>query len=297
MARDLLTLVRNALGDRYRVDREIGRGGAARVFSAQDPEGRAVALKILHPELQVSTTADRFLREIRLATQLDHPNIARLLDSGEKDWLVYYVMPYVEGPTLRQVLDRTRQLTLPDALRVADDLLAALDHAHARGVVHRDVKPENILISRQGAVLVDFGIARAIDASAADRLTRSGIAVGTSQYMSPEQINAMQAPDHRGDIYSVGCVLFESLAGRPPFNNRSEAVVLQLHLTEPPPNLHELRPAVPASVAAVIARALAKQPEERWPTAAAMREALTSHASEPASAMAAEAGRPTPERL
>jgi serine/threonine-protein kinase len=281
MGRDLLTLVRNALGDRYQVDREIGRGGAARVFSARDPDGQVVALKILHPELQVSTTADRFLREIRLAAQLDHPNIARLLDSGERDWLVYYVMPYVEGPTLRQVLDRTRQLSLADGLRVADDLLAALDHAHARGVVHRDVKPENILISRQGAILVDFGIARAIDASAADRLTRSGIAVGTSQYMSPEQINALQVPDHRGDIYSVGCVLFESLAGRPPFNNRSEAVVLQLHLTEPPPDLHELRPAIPPAIAAAISRALAKRPEERWSSAAAMRDALAQAAAEP----------------
>jgi serine/threonine-protein kinase len=281
MGRDLLTLVRNALGDRYQVDREIGRGGAARVFSARDPDGQVVALKILHPELQVSTTADRFLREIRLAAQLDHPNIARLLDSGERDWLVYYVMPYVEGPTLRQVLDRNRQLSLADGLRVADDLLAALDQAHTRGVVHRVVKPENILISRQGAILVDFGIARAIDASAADRLTRSGIAVGTSQYMSPEQINALQAPDHRGDIYSVGCVLFESLAGRPPFNNRSEAVVLQLHLTEPPPDLHELRPAIPPAIAAVVARALAKRPEERWSCAAAMRDALAQAAAEP----------------
>ena len=275
MRRDLLPLVREALRDRYDVEREIGRGGAARVFQARDLTGQPVALKILHPELQVSTTADRFLREIRLTAQLEHPNIARLIDSGERDWLVYYVMSYVDGPSLREVLDRTRQLSVDDARRVALDVLAALDHAHARGVTHRDVKPENIMVSREGAVLVDFGIARAIDASAADRLTRSGIAVGTSQYMSPEQITATGEPDHRSDLYSVGCVLFECLMGRPPFVSRSDAAVLQQHLTEPPPELMELRPAVPAAMSAAVRRALSKTPQERWPTARAMIDALS----------------------
>jgi eukaryotic-like serine/threonine-protein kinase len=270
----MLPLVQRAFEGKYQVEREIGKGGNARIYLATDPEGRRVALKVLHPELLVSVAADRFLREIRLCAQLVHPRIARLIDSGEQDWIVYYVMTYVEGPTLREQLGRAARLPFGEAVRLADDLLDALDHAHRHGIVHRDVKPENIVLGAEGAVLLDFGIARAVAASGSDRLTRSGIAVGTSTYMSPEQITAVKEIDHRSDIYSLGCVLFESLAGQPPFMHRNEAVVLQLHLTQPAPDLRTLRPDTPRELADGIARALAKTPDARWQTAAAMRESL-----------------------
>jgi serine/threonine protein kinase len=270
----MLALVRQAFIGRYDVEREIGRGGNARIFLATDATGRRVALKILHPELLISVAADRFLREIRLASQLDHPHIARILDSGEHDWLVYYVMGYVEGATLRDRLDTAKQLSVAETLRFACDVLEALDHAHGRGIVHRDVKPANVVLSSEGAVLLDFGIARAVAASGNDQLTRSGIAVGTSAYMSPEQIAAAKKIDHRCDLYSLGCVLYECMAGEPPFVNRNEAVVLQLHLTEPAPDVRKLRPDAPPFLASTIARALAKSPGDRWPSALAMRDAL-----------------------
>lgn len=270
----MLTLVREAFAGRYEVEREIGKGGNARIFLARGPDGQPVALKILHPELLVSVAADRFLREIKLASQLDHPHIAHLLDSGERDWLVYYVMTFVEGPTLREIMSQRGRLSVSDVLRIADDLLDALEHAHGKGIIHRDVKPENVVISPHGAVLLDFGIARAVWASGSDRLTRSGIAVGTSTYMSPEQITALQEIDLRSDLYSLACVLFEALAGRPPFEHRNEAVVLQMHLTQPAPDLRTLRPDIPAELATGIGRAMAKAPADRWQTAAAMRDAL-----------------------
>jgi serine/threonine protein kinase len=271
----MLTLVRQAFEGRYEIEREIGKGGNARIFLAREPGGRPVALKILHPELLVSVAADRFLREIKLASRLNHPHIAHLLDSGERDWLVYYVMTYVEGATLREFLSASHgRLSVADTLRVADDLLDALEHAHGHGIIHRDVKPENVVISPQGAVLLDFGIARAVWASGSDRLTRSGIAVGTSTYMSPEQITALQEIDLRSDLYSLACVLFECLAGQPPFVHRNEAVVLQMHLNHPAPDVRTIRPEIPAELAADVARALSKTPDERWQTAAAMRDAL-----------------------
>jgi eukaryotic-like serine/threonine-protein kinase len=270
----MLALVRRAFQGQYEVEREIGKGGNARIYLARGADGREVALKILHPELLVSVAADRFLREIRLARQLDHPHIAHLLDSGEREWLVYYVMTYVEGPTLREHLARVSRLPIPETIRLADDLLDALDHAHGHSIVHRDVKPDNVVLASRGAVLLDFGIARAVAASGSDRLTRSGIAVGTSTYMSPEQITALKEIDHRSDIYSLGAVLFECLAGQPPFTHRNEAVVLQQHLTQPAPDVRTLRPDTPAELAAGIARALLKPPEDRWQSAAAMRDAL-----------------------
>jgi eukaryotic-like serine/threonine-protein kinase len=270
----MLALVRQAFTGRYEVEREIGRGGNARIFLARDSHGGAVALKILHPELLVSVAADRFLREIKLASRLDHPHIARLLDSGEQEWLVYYVMSYAEGLTLRERLDESRQLSISDTLRLAGDLLDALDHAHGQGIIHRDVKPANVVLSAEGAVLLDFGIARAVMASGTDQLTRSGIAVGTSTYMSPEQITALADIDHRSDIYSMGCMLFECLAGQPPFQHRNEAVVLQLHLTQPAPDVRTLRSDTPADLATGISKALAKAPKDRWRSAAEMRDAL-----------------------
>jgi eukaryotic-like serine/threonine-protein kinase len=270
----MLALVRQAFTDRYDVEREIGKGGNARIFLARDPSGLRVALKILHPELLVSVAADRFLREIRLASQLDHPHIAKLLDSGERDWLIYYVMSYIEGATLREYLDTSSRLSIVETLRIAGDLLDALSHAHGLGIIHRDVKPANVVVSAEGAILLDFGIARAVAASGTDQLTRSGIAVGTSTYMSPEQITAATSIDHRCDLYSVGCLLYECLAGQPPFYHRNEAVVLQLHLTQAAPDVRTIRSDTPAELALAIARALAKNPADRWPSATAMRDAL-----------------------
>jgi eukaryotic-like serine/threonine-protein kinase len=270
----MLALVRQAFTGRYEVDREIGRGGNARIFLARDPSGQAVALKILHPELLVSVAADRFLREIQIASRLDNPHIAKILDSGEREWLVYYVMSFVEGATLRERLDTMRCLPVAETLRIACDVLEALDHAHGHGIIHRDVKPANIVLAAEGAVLLDFGIARAVVASGTDQLTRSGIAVGTSTYMSPEQITALADIDHRSDLYSIGCVLFECLAGQPPFAHRNEAVVLQLHLTQQAPDVRALRSDTPADLATGILKAMAKSRDDRWGSAAAMRDVL-----------------------
>ncbi len=257
------------------MDREVARGGAARVFLAQEREsGRPVALKVLHPQLAVSVTGDRFLREIAFLSDIDHPRIGRLVDSGENDWLIYYVMSYVEGPTLREHLARVQQVSVSDTLKIAHDLLEALEYAHAKGIVHRDVKPENIVLSREGAVLVDFGIAKAVAESGTDRLTRSGFAVGTSSYMSPEQIEGADDIDRRADFYSLGCVLFECLAGRPPFTAKREEAVLRLHLEGKVPDVRKLRKETPKDLAAALHKALQNKREERWQTAAEMKAAL-----------------------
>jgi serine/threonine-protein kinase len=274
MARDMLPLVRKALDGRYAVEAEIGRGGAARVFRARDKAGREVAVKVLHPQLAASVTAERFLREIQVIARLRHPRIARLIDTGEGEWLIWYVMDLVPGPTLRQHLDRVRRMSVSDTINIARDLLGALGAAHAEGVVHRDVKPDNIVLSPEGAVLVDFGIAKAIAASGSDRLTRSGFAVGTSSYMSPEQISGIDSIDPRSDLYSLACVLFECLAGRPPYEDPFEDRVLTKHQTAEIPDLRALNPEVPAGLAAVIAKAMAKTPEDRWADAQQMAGAL-----------------------
>ncbi|MEO8201078.1 MAG: serine/threonine-protein kinase [Gemmatimonadota bacterium] len=272
--RDLLLLVQQALGDRYTVEREVARGGAGRVFLAIDGAGQRVALKVLHPELAVSVTAERFLREIGLLSRLDHPLIAKLLDYGEQNWLVYYAMSYADGPTLRGHLDRVRRASVDDVIRIADDLLSALGYAHHRGVMHRDVKPDNVILSPAGAMLLDFGIAKAIEAAGSERLTKSGFTVGTSSYMSPEQVSALDSIDHRSDIYSLGCVLFEALTGHPPFAHRNEAIVLQMQLTAPPPDVRQYRPDIPEGLAVTLSRAMNKDPAARWQSAEAMKAAL-----------------------
>ncbi|HET9152400.1 MAG TPA: serine/threonine-protein kinase [Gemmatimonadales bacterium] len=274
MPRDLLPRLRQVFDGLYTVEREIGRGGAARVFLATDPHGCQVALKVLHPELQVSIQAERFLREIKLASTIRHPHIAGVTDWGEREWALYYVMPFIEGVTLRACLDRVRRLPVADTLRVADDLLDALGFAHDQGVVHRDVKPDNLIISPAGVVLVDFGIARAIEAAVTDQVTRSGVSVGTAAYMSPEQARAETRLDLRTDLYATGCVLFECLAGHPPFTNPNEAIVVQEHIDLPAPDVRKFRPETPAPLADGIARALAKEPGDRWASAAAMWAAL-----------------------
>jgi eukaryotic-like serine/threonine-protein kinase len=274
MARDILATVQNALRARYAVEAEIGRGGGARVFRARDLSGTVVALKVLHPELLVSVAADRFLREVEFARKLDHPHIARLLDSGEEGWLVYYTMEYAEGPSLRQRLDAAGLLGPDEVLRLAADVLGALGYAHGRGVIHRDVKPENVVLTAAGAILLDFGIARAVEMSGGDRLTRSGTTLGTATYMSPEQIRGARDLDLRTDIYATGCLLFEAAAGRPPFHNPNQMLVLHQHVNETAPDLRTVRPDAPPVLAQTIARALAKLPSDRWASAEEMLASL-----------------------
>lgn len=279
--RDLIERVRKALGDRYTVISAVGRGGNASIFAGRDATGADVAIKVLHPELAVSVAADRFLREIRYAAQLNHPHIARMIDSGETDYLLWCVMPYVTGDNLRQALRREPRLPTAHAARVAVEVLDALQHAHAHGIAHRDIKPDNIVLSPAGAVLVDLGIARAIAQSGDDRVTRSGFVVGTEEYMSPEQAAGVPDVDGRTDLYSLGVVLFECLAGRPPFSSASAAAVLDMHQHRPAPDIRSVRRDIPKDLAAVIARALVKSRDERWQQAKEMREALLPHAAVP----------------
>jgi serine/threonine protein kinase len=274
---DLLRMVRAMLGDRYSVEREIARGGAARIFLARDRLGAPIALKVLHPELVATLTAERFLREISLLSALDHPRICRLLDYGERDWLVYYAMTFIEGPTLREHLARVHRADVEDTVRETCEVLDALEYAHGLGVVHRDVKPENIKRSPGGAVLLDFGIAKAVSASALSRarLTRTGFTPGTAAYMSPEQVSGRKDIDPRSDLYSLGCVLFECLTGAPPYDHADDHVVFGMHLKSPVPDVPRLLPHVSAQLAWVITKSLAKNFEQRWQSAAEMRSALT----------------------
>jgi serine/threonine-protein kinase len=244
------------------------------VFLAHDRDGKAVALKVLHPQLAVSVTADRFLREISFLRDIDHPHIGKLLDCGESEWLIYYVLEFVEGPNLREHLTRVTRASLSDTNVIARNLLDALEYAHAKRIVHRDVKPDNVVLSPEGAVLLDFGIARAIAESGTDRLTRSGFAVGTSAYMSPEQIQGIPDIDERSDLYSLGCVLFECAAGRPPFTAQREELVLRMHLDHEAPEVETVREDIPEVLAAAINRALKTKREDRWQSAAEMNAAL-----------------------
>jgi len=214
--------LRTALADRYELDREIGSGGMAHVFHAYDRQhDRDVAIKVMRPELSAAIGVERFLREIRIEARLQHPNILPLHDSGAADGLLYYVMPYVEGESRRERIRREKQLPVPEAIRIAREVADALDYAHRHNVVHRDIKPGNILLSGGHPLVADFGLARAVSAADEDSLTASGIAVGTAEYMSPEQASGESEVDGRSDIYALGCVMYEMLAGDPPFTGRT----------------------------------------------------------------------------
>jgi len=263
-----------ALGGRYRVDREIGSGGMATVYAAHDlRHDREVAIKVLQPDVASNIGADRFLGEIRTTARLNHPNILPLFDSGDADGLLFFVMPLVEGQTLRQRLDRESPLPLDAVLAIGNDLCSALDHAHRQGVIHRDIKPENILLQDGRAVLADFGIALAATPDDV-RLTGSGIAVGTPAYMSPEQVLGERALDARSDIYSVGTVLYEMLAGVPPFTGATVQAVIARTLTEQPVPPSRHRTGIPAHVDAAVLAALEKDPVKRPATADELRALL-----------------------
>jgi serine/threonine protein kinase/Tfp pilus assembly protein PilF len=268
--------LRASLAQGYLVERELGEGGMATVYLAADlKHGRKVALKVLRPELAAALGVDRFLQEIAVSARLVHPNILPLLDSGEADGLPFYVMPYVAGQSLRELLDRERQLPIDTALGIARDVAAALQYAHDHGIVHRDIKPENILLASGHAIVADFGIARAItQAAPADRLTRTGVSIGTPAYMSPEQAGAEADIDGRSDVYSLGCVLYEMLAGQAPFAGPSVQSILARHQLDPVPPVRTVRSTVPGALEQVVMRALAKVPADRFPTAGAFAEAL-----------------------
>ena len=271
---DILDRLQASLGDRYRIERELGRGGMATVFLAQDlKHDRPVALKVLHPDLAQVLGPERFLREIRLCARLQHPHILVVHDSGNADGLLWFTMPFVQGENLRSRLTRERQLQLESALRIAREVADALHYAHQNGVIHRDIKPENILLSGSHALVADFGIARALSPEGSEQLTESGISLGTPRYMSPEQAVAQRDIDQRTDIYSLGCVVYEMLTGEPPFTGPTPQAVLAKRLSEPVPHLRTGRD-VPLALERAVTKALARSPADRFPTAAEFAEAL-----------------------
>ena len=277
---DVATRLSHVLADRYRVERELGVGGMATVYLAHDlRHDRKVALKVLHPDLAATIGPERFLSEIRVTANLQHPNILGLFDSGVAEGQAFYVMPYVDGESLRDRLNRERQLPVTDALRITTGVAAALDYAHAHGVIHRDIKPENILLQSGQAVVADFGIALAVQQAGGQRITQTGLSLGTPQYMSPEQAMGERTLDARTDIYALGVIAYEMLAGEPPFSGPNAQAIVSRVLTEKPRPLTLLRDTVPPHVEVAVHRALQKLPADRFASAAAFAAALESTAS------------------
>ena len=271
---DTLDRLRAALRDRYVIERELGRGGMATVYLAHDlKHDRRVALKVLHPELGAMLGPERFLREIRTTARLQHPHILTVHDSGEAAGQLWYTMPFIRGESLRDRLRREAQLAVEVAVDLARQIALALDYAHREGVIHRELKPENILLSDQQALVADFGVAKALAAGHEGPLTETGMSVGTPAYMSPEQASAGQV-DGRSDVYALGCVLYEMLAGEPPFTGLTPQAVLAKRLLEPVPHVRTLRESVPEPLEQAISRALAKAPADRFATAGEFAQAL-----------------------
>jgi len=265
-----------ALAGRYHIERELGAGGMATVYLGRDVKHeREVAVKVLREDLSASIGAGRFLREIKIAAQLQHPNILPLLDSGEAGGRLYFVMPYVRGQSLRERLSREGELPVHEAVRLLIEIVDALADAHSHGVVHRDIKPDNVMLSGRHALVMDFGVAKAIsEATGRNTVTTLGVAVGTPTYMSPEQAVADPLVDHRSDIYAVGVVAYEMLNGRPPFVGATPQQVLAAHVTEAPDSVSKRRPAIPAALDAIVMRCLAKRPADRFQTATELLAAL-----------------------
>ena len=270
-----------ALAGRYRIERELGSGGMATVYLAEDVRHRRkVALKVLRPLLAASLGAERFLREIEIAAGLHHPHILPVYDSGSADDLLYYVMPFVDGPSLRNRLTTSGALPIHEAVRIIREVAAALAYAHARGVVHRDIKPENIFLSRGHALVTDFGVAKAVRETATRsavtgaHLTSAGATLGTPAYMAPEQATADPTLDHRVDIYVLGVVAYEILAGSAPFTGKSLQQILIAQITQRPDPLSSHRPDVPPAIEAVVMRCLEKNPADRWQDAEAIVRSL-----------------------
>jgi eukaryotic-like serine/threonine-protein kinase len=272
---DPIALLKTAVADRYAIERELGRGGMATVYLARDlKHPRQVAIKVLRSEVVGALGADRFLREIEVVSRLQHPHILGLFDSGTAGDFLYYVMPYVDGESLRQRLIRESQLPVDNAVIIAREVADALNYAHRRGVVHRDIKPENILLSAGQALVADFGIAKALDAAGGEKLTETGLSLGTPHYMSPEQASATRSLDGRSDIYALGCVLYEMLAGQPPFTGPSAQSILARHSVDPVPSLRTVRRTVPAGIEWAIGKAMAKVPADRFASAGEFADAL-----------------------
>jgi hypothetical protein len=285
---DVAERLQAALRGRYAIERELGRGGMATVFLADDlKHHRKVALKVLDPKLAAVLGPERFLREIELEAGLTHPHILPLYDSGSADGLLYYVMPYIAGESLRDRLSREMQLPLDDALQIAREVADALGYAHAMGLVHRDIKPENILFEAGHAVVADFGIARAVSTAGGERLTETGLAIGTPAYMSPEQAAGSANVDGRSDLYSLGCVLYEMVGGETPYTGPTPVAILAKKLSEPLPRLSVVRETVPPLVEAVVTKALAKAPADRFATAHEFAAALAGEGFVPAVSPAA----------
>src|SRR5687768_3989842 len=276
---DRLSQLTTALSDRYRIERELGAGGMATVYLAHDlRHDRPVAIKVLHPELAAALGGERFLSEIKTTARLQHPHILPLLDSGEADGLLYYVMPYVRGETLRARLERENQLPIADALRIAREAADALGAAHAVGIIHRDIKPENILLQGGHALVADFGIALAVQSAGGQRMTQTGLSLGTPQYMSPEQAMGERTVDARSDLYALGAVTYEMLVGEPPFTGPSVQAIVARLVTEEPRPITLQRRAVPGHVEAAVLRALEKLPADRFASAEEFVRALAAPA-------------------
>jgi tRNA A-37 threonylcarbamoyl transferase component Bud32/TolB-like protein len=271
---DIIEQLRASISDRYSIERELGRGGMATVYLATDVRhDRKVAIKVLHPDLSATIGAERFEREIKLAAKLQHPHILGLFDSGEADGLLFFVMPFVDGESVRDRLDREKQLPIEDAINIAIEVADALGYAHAQGIIHRDIKPENVMLSNGHALVADFGIARARTEAGQNRLTQTGMAMGTPVYMSPEQFTG-EPVTPAADIYSLGCMLYEMLAGDPPFSGKNATAIMAKHAMEAVPSIRIVRPSAPEEVEEAILAAMEKSPADRPRTAAAFCEIL-----------------------
>lgn len=282
-----------ALSGSYRIEREVGVGGMATVYLAHDlKHDRDVALKILRPELTAAMGTDRFPREIHIIAQMQHPHILPLYDSGATEGFLYYVMPFVEGESLRARLTRMGQLPINEAVRLLQEITDALAYAHARGIVHRDIKPDNVMLSGRHAAVTDFGVAKAVSVSAGDKLTTVGIAVGTPQYMAPEQAMAEATIDHRVDLYALGVMGYEMLTGHPVFEATTAQAILSAHVLEQPKDVRERRPEVPPLLAEALLKCLAKNPADRWRNAEELLAQLELVANTPSGGMTPTTTRP-----